>query len=77
MHNVVLCRPSYEYHSDITFTHSSFRHSSHQKEGERLLLSPPVSLRLVLNSNTPLPPFSGSQPFTLAAYTDISIIYSL
>lgn len=51
-----MCKPSYEYHSDITFTHSSFLHASHQKEGEKLLLFPLVCLRLVVNSNTALPP---------------------
>ena len=57
-----MCRPSYEHHSDVTFKHSSFHPTSHQKEGESQLLFSPLSLRLVVNSNTPHPPPMFRQP---------------
>ena len=46
---------TYQHHG--TFTYSSFLHSIHQQEGDRLLLFPTVCLRIVVNSNTPLPPY--------------------
>ena len=68
MHIVVMCRPSYKYCSNITVTHFSFRHTLHQKEGERLLLFPPVCLRIILNSNTPPPPTPMFRQSTLHSF---------
>jgi hypothetical protein len=70
----IMCRPSYEYHSDITFTHSSFCHASHPKEGQRVLLFPLVCLRLVVNSNTPLPP---SHPPNVSAVNPSLLLHIL